>query len=171
MNFQKKIKIIYWFFIAAYSGLFYCLFFITGPVLDDSRYPEETNTFYLMIGVAIFTTVFSIWLHRKINRNDLINQLEKGDAEREESENPILPKEAVEWSDEQILNYRVKEAAMTFYICAWSCIFISLGVLGIILPYVGRSTTDGVSFIATSFILIIVQRPKFEGKNKDIFYP
>jgi hypothetical protein len=171
MNFQKKIKIIYWFFIAAYSGLFYCLFFITGPVLDDSRYPEETNTFYLMIGLAIFTTAFSIWLHRKVNRNDLIKQLKKVDEETEEPESPRLPKEAVEWSDEQILNYRIKEAAMIFYIFAWFANFMALGGFGAILPYVGRSTTDGVSFIATSFILMIVQRPKFEGKNKDIFYP
>ena len=171
MSFQKKIKIIYWFFIAAYSGLLYFLFFISGPVLDSPRYPEETNTFYLMIGIAIFSTAFSFWLYRKINRNDLIKQLEKGDAEREESENPILPKEAVEWSDEQKLNYRIKEAAMIFYIFAWFANFMALGGFGAILPYVGRSTTDGVSFIATSFILMIVQRPKFEGKNKDIFYP
>ena len=158
MNFQKKIKIIYWFFIAAYSGLLYFLFFISGPVLDSPRYPEETNIFYLMIGIAIFSTVFSFWFYRKINRNDLIKQLKKVDEETEEPESPRLPKEAVDWSDEQILNYRIKEAAMTFYILAWSSIFIPLGWFGAILPYAGRSTTDGVSFIATSFILMIVQR-------------
>lgn len=149
---RSQLKLIYWalmFGRLLQVGLLYTVFQPTEKMTEDEL------VIYLVILIASFEGMISSIVYNKIQNPDFIRSKFFLFFYENLRKNPTIQSTPDKDSKQNIVGIVISQLSI---IC-WALSF-SVGVLGMLIPFLGGNNTEGVALIVASLLIGIFQRPK-----------